>query len=94
MKEIKNHYGHWLPPKLGVEAVTLGHHIFYVGFNPRAALRRHEEKHVEQYEEHGFIGFLIKYFIEYLRGRLKGLGHWEAYREISFEIEARRSEHG
>lgn len=92
MKEIKNHYGHWLPPKLGAEAVTIGKHIFYENFNPRAALRRHEEKHVEQYKEYGLLGFLIKYFIEYLKGRIKGLDHWGAYREISFEKEAREAE--
>lgn len=38
------------------------------------------------------MGFLIKYFIEYLKERIKGLDHWETHREISFEKEAKEAE--
>lgn len=44
----------------------------------------HELKHVEQFEQHGFWGFLCKYFIEYLK---------KGYYSNRFEIEARAAEH-
>ena len=43
----------------------------------------HELKHVEQFEEHGFIPFLYKYLVEYLRN---------GYYQNRFEIEARKAE--
>lgn len=91
-KKIKNHYKHWLPPLLGAIAVTIGRNIYYVDKNPPDYLRRHEEKHVEQYAEYGLMGFLFIYLYHYLMGRVRGLGHWEAYAEIPFEVEARRAE--
>jgi len=49
----------------------------------------HELVHVRQWQTHGIWRFLRRYLGEYLRGRRKGLGHDEAYRAISFEVEAR-----
>lgn len=43
----------------------------------------HELKHVEQYHEYGFIGFLARYFFQCLK---------HGYYNNKFEIEARRSE--
>jgi hypothetical protein len=53
-------------------------------------LLAHELVHVMQWRELGVIRFLIEYIIFYLRGRLRGLGHWESYREIPLEVEARQ----
>ena len=90
--KVDNHYNHWLPKLLNVNGVTIGHHIYYQRTNIPDWLRRHEETHVRQYQVYGIFGFLFIYFYEYLRGRLKGLSHFEAYQDITFEIEARHNE--
>ncbi len=60
-----------------------------------ATLMRHELVHVRQWRELGFVGFLARYLGSYLRSRLRGYGHWGAYRRIPLEIaaewEARRA---
>lgn len=92
--KIKNHYNHWLPKLLDVGGVTLRNHIFYY-YTERetpAWLRRHEEKHVEQYKKYTTIGFLLIYTYHYLKGRLQGWDHQRAYEYIPFEIEARKAE--
>ena len=54
--------------------------------------KRHEDKHKEQYKEDGIVKFLCKYLYEYLKCRIKGLNHNQAYLNISYEIEAREAE--
>ena len=90
MKRIKQVYDHWLPNKLGASAVTIGYTIYYEMPSCKVPhwLYRHEMKHIEQISRLGVIPFYLQYFLEYIEGRRKGLGHWEAYREISFEKEA------
>ena len=51
-------------------------------------LLAHELSHVAQYRRFGAAAFLGRYVGEYLRGRLDGLDHRQAYRAISFEREA------
>ncbi len=43
----------------------------------------HELKHVEQYKQHGFAGFIIKYLFEWIR---------HGYYKNKFEVEARENE--
>ena len=43
----------------------------------------HELKHVEQFQEHGFVGFLWKYVVEYARN---------GYFQNKYEVEARLAE--
>ena len=43
----------------------------------------HEIKHVQQYQQHGFVGFLTKYLWEWMKN---------GYYNNKFEIEARQSE--
>jgi hypothetical protein len=43
----------------------------------------HELKHVEQYLQHGYIGFIIKYLFEWIK---------KGYYNNKFEVEARQSE--
>lgn len=88
------HYNHFLPRILKVSGVTLGKHVYYVmdSKNVSSRLRKHEMVHVEQYEKYGFIRFLYLYFKEYINYRLKGLNHYQAYYEISFEKDARLKE--
>ena len=96
MKKIKHKYSHWLPSKLGAAAVTLGYTIYYDMAESEVPqwLYRHEMEHIEQISRLGVIPFYLQYFLEYIEGRRKGLGHWEAYREISFEKEAVAAERG
>ena len=43
----------------------------------------HELKHVEQYKQNGFIGFIAKYFFDWIRN---------GYYNNKFEVEARENE--
>lgn len=80
------------PPLLGAAGVTIGRHIFYDTDTPSATLVRHELVHVKQYAQYGVVGFLTRYFYHYLKGRIQGLSHWDAYYKIPFEIEAYKLE--
>ncbi|HVR79911.1 MAG TPA: DUF4157 domain-containing protein [Acidimicrobiia bacterium] len=80
----------------GIRAMTLRQTIFVdppvlggkmVGSR---SLLAHELVHVRQWFELGVLGFLWRYLGGYLRGRLSGLGHREAYLGIELEVEARR----
>jgi hypothetical protein len=87
--------GYWrlvggpVPP--GSAAITLGR---LISVRARSAddeqLLRHELVHVRQWRELGVVGFLRRYLGAYLRGRLDGLSHHEAYRHIPLEEEAVR----
>ena len=57
-----------------------------------AALYKHECIHHRQIIELCIFPFFIWYGLEYFIGRLKGLKHYEAYRNISFEKEAYHGE--
>jgi hypothetical protein len=78
----------WLPA--GVAAMTLRRIILmrrdHVGDE---ALLAHELVHVRQWGELGVPRFLWRYLSAYARGRLRGLGHWDAYQAIPLEVEAR-----
>ncbi len=54
-----------------------------------AKLMIHELMHVEQVRRMGPAHHSARYLTDYLRGRACGLGHWEAYRAIPAEREAR-----
>ena len=73
----------------GATATTLGSTVFVRrGVTMSARLRRHEYEHVLQFHRHGWIGFFRRYLWSYVRWRLRGYGHWPAYRRIPFEIQA------
>ena len=90
---IQRHGDHWrwvggpVPP--GASAITIGP---VISVRRRAAgserLLRHEHVHVQQWRRLGVVGFLRRYLGAYLRWRLHGHGHWDAYRRIPLEIEA------
>lgn len=91
----------FLADRLRADAVVLGRRVF---LSRRAfdelerhssdalALLAHELTHVAQYRRHGATIFLGRYFREYLRQRIAGRSHAEAYRGISFEQEAYAAE--
>ena len=76
-----------VPP--GAAAITIGS---VISVRRRSAddarLLRHELVHVRQWRELGVAGFLVRYLGAYLTWRLRGYGHWAAYRRIPLEIEA------
>ena len=78
----------------GVAAITVGSRIYLdpsfadLSQDRARAILHHEATHVNQYRRHGFVPFLVRYVVEYLRNRIAGMSASEAYREISFEKEA------
>ena len=76
-----------MPP--GATAITVGRVVSVrrrAGDDPR--LLAHELVHVRQWRSLGVAGFLIRYLGAYARWRVRGYGHWAAYRRIPLEIEA------
>jgi hypothetical protein len=49
----------------------------------------HELAHLEQYARLGPVRHLTQYLGDYLRSRLRGVSHWDAYQAIRLEVEAR-----
>jgi hypothetical protein len=76
-----------VPP--GAAAITIGRVVSvrrdFVGDE---RLLRHELVHVRQWRDLGVLGFLARYLGAYLRWRVRGYGHWSAYRRIPLEVEA------
>lgn len=83
--------GSWIGP---VAAMTLWRTVFVrrsvLEGDPRrlAVLLVHELVHVRQWAEQGVLRFLGRYLGDYLRARLAGRGHADAYRSIRAEVEA------
>ena len=50
----------------------------------------HELAHTEQWRRSGWVRQAVTYVASYLRARLGGRSHLEAYRQIPQEVEARR----
>jgi hypothetical protein len=57
--------------------------------NGLALLMVHELMHVEQLRRLGVTRHTTEYIVDYLQGRASGLGHWESYRRVRLEEEAR-----
>jgi len=74
--------------KAGQAAIVFGNTI-HLNNTSRAEFLKdkewlcHELKHVEQYRQYGFVGFLVKYLIEWIRN---------GYYNNRFEKEARENE--
>ncbi|HEY7133900.1 MAG TPA: DUF4157 domain-containing protein [Acidimicrobiia bacterium] len=78
----------WLTP--GVAAMTLGRVVLVRrGHERDRALLAHELVHVRQWRELGVVAFLWRYLRAYAVGRVRGARHWDAYRSIPLEVEAR-----
>lgn len=90
----------WMRPFLisGIIGITLGRHVYLssrlLEWDERDLRRilRHELAHVRQVKQLGLIRFLFRYLEEYLGHRRDGLEIADAYRQISFEVEARNAE--
>jgi maleylpyruvate isomerase len=80
-----------VPP--GSDGITLGRLVIVrkrvaLGENFEHLLR-HELAHVEQWNELGYVRYLVQYLRAYGAGRLRRLSHHEAYLQIPLEVEAR-----
>lgn len=90
---IRRREDHWIwvggPVPPGSDAITIWS---VISVRRRAAddpvLLRHEEEHVRQWRRLGVMGFLRAYLGAYVTARIRGHGHWAAYRLIPLEIEA------
>jgi len=86
----------WLRPLVGrrVAGLTLGRRVYLdtsvvdLPADRAVAILHHEITHVNQYRRVGTVPFLVRYLVEYLRNRFRGMSADAAYREISFEKEA------
>jgi len=83
----------WLRPWLagGVVAITLGRTIYVaqaLDGEELQRLLRHELAHVRQIIRLGLFRFYARYVKEYVTLRLRRVPAAEAYRRISFEVEA------
>ena len=90
---IERRDGYWLwvggPEPPGASAITVGRVVSVRRGRERSErLIRHELEHVAQYGRLGLLGFLRRYLAAYLGWRLRGYGHWGAYRRIPFEASA------
>lgn len=70
-----------------IGAITLGFVVFSRS-DMSESTKRHETIHFQQYLETLFVGFLILYFYDYARSRIKGISGSESYRAIRAEKEA------
>jgi hypothetical protein len=78
---------------LGINGIVLWPFIFYADREPSTQVRKHEAIHLAQIRRTGVARFYGTYLFEYGRGRIGGLSHDEAYRNISFEREAYENQH-
>ena len=73
---------------LKVEGIVLYPFVFFASANPERILVDHEMIHVGQIQKEGCFKFYFLYLVEYIKLRLDKKNHHEAYRSISYEIEA------
>lgn len=71
-----------------INAIVLYPFVLYQEKTPSAIIVAHENVHLRQIKEKGAFKFYVQYLMEYAHGRSKGMSHYEAYRNISFEKEA------
>ena len=64
---------------------------FRTGAEPERSGRLivHELMHIEQWRRLGMLRHVTQYVGDYLRNRFRRLGHWESYRAVRLEQEAR-----
>ena len=101
-RKMKNnlHFNHWLPkslsklPGMRINAIVLFYTAYFYQPEEEVSERllRHEKEHIRQQEEEGFLWFLINYISEFLINYVRYFSFQKAYRNIIYEIEARKAE--
>ena len=72
-------------------SITIYPFILFDGV-PDLSLKIHEYTHIFQVKKHGWLKFYISYLWFYIKGRLKGLDHYDSYMAISYEVEAYKNQ--
>ena len=87
-------YNSKIPKWLGYEGLTLYPFIFIIHsyIDCPKWLIKHEQIHLRQQLRWFIIPFFIVYIWDYVAGRVKGLNHNEAYKNIRFEKEAYKND--
>lgn len=80
-----------IPWWFGYKAVVIYPFLFHVGELDAITLN-HERIHFDQIKRDGVLKFYAKYLMEYTKNRFKGMGHWDSYFSISYEVEAYSNE--
>lgn len=91
--KIRFRFNHWLPRRLRIGAITLYPFVLFSMEEKSAVVAHvvdHEMVHVEQVRQAGWLRFYGTYVWQYLRGRVRGLNHMDAYFAVPAEIEAFR----
>ncbi len=93
--KLRVRYSHFVPKILGVRAIVLYPFVLFV--EPReqvpVSVVQHEMIHVRQVRRDGWIKFYFSYLREYFLALIRTRGrHLEAYRAISYEVEAYQGE--
>ena len=75
----------------GIYVTDTVHERLRSGADPErsGSLIVHELTHLEQYARLGPLRHVTQYLGDYLRSRVRGASHWDAYRAIRLEVEAR-----
>lgn len=83
-------YNHWIPKLLKVQGITLVPFILFScsKSNVQEFMIKHELTHITQIKRDGWFKFYWKYLSEYHALRKGGLSQDQAYRLISYEVEA------
>lgn len=81
----------WFAP-ITITNITLGFVVFSKDV-PSEETIRHETIHFQQFLETGFVGFLLVYFWDYLKGLAKYKDGQLAYFSLRAEQEAYRNHH-
>lgn len=71
-----------------ITAITFGPFIFFRAKNPAPKIITHETIHAYQYAETYYLGFLLLYIYDFIRGLIKYKNPDIAYMKIRFEQEA------
>lgn len=66
---------------------------FRAGIEPDRSARLivHELMHIEQWQRLGALRHVTQYMGDYVRNRFRGQRHWDAYRAVRLEVEAREA---
>lgn len=91
---MKLRYDHWFPKFFNSLAIVLYPYIFFSIDASEVSVRlwKHEQAHFDQQKKLGLIKFLFLYAFEYVKNLFKYRNHWDAYWNITFEVEARKAE--
>lgn len=77
-----------LAKMIRVKGIVLFPFIFFADKNPNQILINHEMIHLQQIRRDGLFKFYFNYLKNYSINRLNKMSHFEAYRSISYEVEA------